>query len=82
MDNVNIFVVGAASGAVGELNGWAGIFKHVVVLTKLAVLQGLEKLFGDYIPDDTVLERSEFLLPLDDNTKRLYWNALHPDKTV
>jgi len=36
-------------------------------------------MFGDVLPDDSVLQRSEFLLPLDESTRQLYWDVLHPD---
>ena len=41
--------------------------------------QGLRDAFGDVIPEESVLQRSEFLLPLDERTRQLYWNVLHPD---
>ncbi|CAL8462508.1 g2041 [Coccomyxa elongata] len=40
---------------------------------------GLQDMFGDVLPDEAVLQRSEFLLPLDERTRRLYWSVLHPD---
>ncbi len=43
------------------------------------VRQGLQDMFGDVLPDESVLQRSEFLLPLDERTRRLYWSVLHPD---
>ena len=42
-------------------------------------MQGLSKAFGDMLPDEDILARSEFLLPLDDRTRSLYWDVLHPD---
>jgi hypothetical protein len=34
------------------------------------------------LPDEDVLERSEFLLPLDEATRQLYWDVLHPDVSM
>lgn len=41
--------------------------------------QGLQDAFGDVLPEESVLQKSEFLLPLDERTRGLYWNVLHPD---
>ena len=45
-------------------------------------LQGLTRAFGDMLPNEDILERSEFLLPLDEATRRLYWDVLHPELPV
>ena len=41
-------------------------------------MQGLDRVFGDVLPQEGILQRSEFLLPLDDDMRSLYWNVLHP----
>ena len=45
-------------------------------------VQGLTNAFGDTLPDEDILERSEFLLPLSEAMRRLYWEVLHPELSL
>lgn len=41
------------------------------------VIQGIQQGFGDMLPTEDILARSQFLEPLDEPTKQLYSKVLH-----
>jgi hypothetical protein len=40
-------------------------------------MQGIQQGFGDMLPTEDILARSQFLQPLDEHTRQLYSKVLH-----